>query len=531
MRDFWLGGELGSQGHLLWTAPDWLVLLAVAGAVLGVVLVAVGRRAPLARAVEIAAATAGLGGLVVMLAGPTWVEEEGRTEPGRTVVLVDGSRSMAVREGGHARSDAVAKVLDHVRSEVGDVEVFHFGDDLAVGEPDGFDLPGTDVEGAMQSLGERVAGEKLAGVVLLTDGLDRGLLRKRYQQEEATAQGPELAGPLTVFQIGEAVDVQDLAVRSVDTGGYAFIRAPFAITAEIDGVGYANRSVPVTLLRDGATVTEQRVVLDAEGKASARFEVTPEDAGRFAYAVSVPVYEGDAVPANNTMPVVVKVVRDRIRVLQVAGAPSWDVKFLRRFLKDDPSVQLVSFFILRTQRDLASQYSDRELSLIQFPYERLFAEDLWTFDVVIFQNFDYAPYFQFNSNQLLSNLAKYVEEGGSLVMMGGDRSFGLGQYGGTPLADVLPVEIGRQEETPDTAPFLPQLTEDGARHPITRVVADAAENAAWWARLHDLDGTNVVLKARPDAAVLLAHPTRKDSTGAPLPVLSVRRSARGAPWR
>jgi uncharacterized membrane protein len=526
MSGFLLGGELGSQGRLLWMSPDWIVLLAVVGALVGVVLVSFGRRAPLARVVETAAAAIGLGGLVVMLAGPTWVEEEGRTEPGRTVVLVDASRSMGVREGGQARSDGVAGVLAHIRREVGDVEVFHFGDDLAVGEPESFELAGTDIEGAMQSLGERVAGERLAGVVLLSDGLDRGLLRRRYQQEE-DATGPELAGPLTVFQIGEAIDVQDLAVRSVDTGGYAFIRAPFAITAEIDGVGFANRSIPVTLLRDGATVTEQRVVLDAEGKGTVRFQVVAEDAGRFAYAVTVPVYEGDAVPANNTMPVVVKVVRDRIRVLQVAGSPSWDVKFLRRFLKDDPSVQLVSFFILRTQRDLASQYSDRELSLIQFPYERLFAEDLWTFDVVVFQNFDYAPYFQFNSTQLLDNLRRYVEQGGALVMMGGDRSFGLGQYGGTPLAEVLPVEIGVQEETPDLAPFLPSLTEDGSRHPITRVVSDALENEAWWTRLHELDGTNVVKRARDDAAVLLAHPSRKDVDGEPLPILSVREVGAG----
>lgn len=523
---FWFGGELGANGRLVWSSPDWIVVLSVIVGLMVVAAAAVGRRPLLGRLVEIGCVVVALGGLVTMLAGPTWVEEEGRTEPGRTVVLVDASRSMGVRESGHPRSDGVAAVLDHVRDEVGDVEVFQFGDDLAVGAPEAYDLPGTDIEGALQSLGERVAGEKLAAVVLVTDGLDRGLLRRRFHQETTPAP-PELPGPLTVFQVGQVVDVQDLAVRAVDTGGYAFIRAPFVITAQIDGIGFANRSVPVTLLRDGGTVTEQRVVLDAEGHASVRFEVVAEDAGRFAYAVSVPVYEGDAVPANNTMPVVVKVVRDRIRVLQVAGAPSWDVKFLRRFLKDDPSVQLVSFFILRTQRDLASQYQDRELSLIQFPYERLFAEDLWSFDAVIFQNFDYQPYFQIDSTHLLENLRKYVEDGGAVVMIGGDRSFGVGRYGGTPLADVLPVEIGTGDEAPDLGAFLPKLTEEGSRHPVTRLVAEATENAAWWERLHPLDGTNLVLRARPDAAVLLAHPTLKDADGQPLPVLSVREVGAG----
>jgi uncharacterized membrane protein len=214
--------------------------------------------------------------------------------------------------------------------------------------------------------------------------------------------------------------------------------------------------------------------------------------------------------------------------LQVAGAPSWDVKFLRRFLEGDPSVQLVSFFILRTQRDLATSYTERELSLIQFPYERLFEEDLWTFDVVIFQNFDAENYFDpYQSGTLLGNVREYVENGGAFVMIGGDRSFGLGHYGATPLADLLPrraVAIGRAA---DTASFLPMLTEEGERHPITRLVAEAGENAEWWKRLHPLDGTNVVLRAKPDAAVLLAHPDRKDADGRPLPILAVQEVGAG----
>ncbi|MEQ1564935.1 MAG: hypothetical protein ABMA64_04805, partial [Myxococcota bacterium] len=431
MTDFWLAGTLGAAGGLQFTAPDWVVVLAGAAAALGFAAAIVGRRGAAARGAELSAWALALAGLVVALAGPVWVEEEGRTEPGRVVVLVDASRSMGVQEDGVPRSAQVAAVLEHVAAEVPAVDVFHFGDDLLVGKPEVYDLPGTDLEGALDALSERVAGEKLAGIVLVTDGLDRGLLRRRFRAEDAPAP-PELAGPLTVFQVGAIADLRDLSVQSIDTGGYAFIRSPFAITAELSGVGFANRSVPVTLSRDGGTVTEQRVVLDGQGRGTVRFEVVAEDAGRFAYAVNVPVYEGDAVPANNTMPVVVKVVRDRIRVLQVAGSPSWDVKFLRRFLKDDPSIQLVSFFILRTQRDLASEYSDRELSLIQFPYERLFDEDLWTFDVVVFQNFDYAPYFQVNSRILLENLQKYVQGGGAVVMVGGDRSFGLGKYGGTP---------------------------------------------------------------------------------------------------
>ncbi len=526
MIAWWLGGELGADGGIVWTAPQWMVLLAAAGALLAWASASVGTRPLWARAVELTSWGLALGACVVAVAGPVWVEEQGRTVPGRVAVLVDGSRSMGVLEDGEPRFTGVQPVLDHIRGEVGDADVYTFGDDLYVGPPSAYDLPGTDLEGALMALSERVAGEDLAAVVVVSDGLDRGLLRRGFMRDEAP-ETLDLPGPLTVFQVGELSGVVDLAVRGIDAGGYAFIRSAFAIEASIEGLGFADRTVPVSLLRDGALVTQQRVTLDEDGLGRAEFEVIAEDAGRFTYTVSVPSYEGDAVPSNNSMPVVVKVVRDRIRVLQVAGSPSWDVKVLRRFLKGDPSVQLVSFFILRTQRDLNNQYDDGELSLIQFPYERLFAEDLWTFDVVIFQNFDYQPYFSYRSQDLLTNLQKYVEGGGSLVMIGGDRSFGLGRYGGTPLASVLPVEIPMAANEPDLEPFQPLLTDDGARHPLTRLAADPVENTAWWGRLHPMDGTNVVSGALSDATVLLTHPDQKGRDGEPLPVLSVREVGAG----
>lgn len=523
MISWWLGGDLGAAGSLAWTTPQWVVIAAALLALAAWALAAVGSRG--SRLLELGLWGWALMGLMVAIAGPVWVEEAGRVEPGRVIVMVDGSRSMATLEGGTPRSDAVEPILRHLRSEAPEAEIFHFGRDLEIGPPAEFELPDTDLGGALDALSERVAGEQLAGIALVTDGLDRGLLRKSSRDVESVVP-PTLPGPLTVFQVGQLTDVTDLAVRDVDAGGYAFIRAPFTIKATIEGLGFGGRRVPVSLLRDGATVTEKRVALDEAGRGQVTFEVVAPRAGRFAYTVQVPVYDGDAVPSNNAMPVVVKVVRDRIRVLQVAGAPSWDVKFLRRFLKEDPSVQLVSFFILRTQRDLVSQYVDRELSLIQFPYRRLFEEDLSTFDVVVFQNFDYRPYFGYGGEQLLQNIADYVNRGGALVMVGGDRSFNLGDYGNTPLASVLPVEIGGPG-APDLGAFRPQLTPEGERHPITRLVADPVENRAWWERMREMDGTNVVRGVKAQAAVLLTHPTLTDAQGAALPVLAAWESDKG----
>ncbi|MBW1877097.1 MAG: hypothetical protein JRJ84_01910 [Deltaproteobacteria bacterium] len=526
MMDWWLGGSLGPGGELVWTSPEWVVVLAAAAALVALGLAWIGERWWVARLGEALAWALALAALVVALARPVWLEEEGRLEPGRVAVLIDSSRSMAILEEGTPRVELGAAIADRLDGE--DVDLYHFGHDLGVGRPSAAEEPGTDLEGALDALRERVAGERLAGVVVITDGLDRGLLRRRFQEEGPTASALDLPGPLTVYQAGSAGDVRDLAVRKVDTGGFAFLRSPFLIRARIEGVGFGGRTISAALQRDGLPVTEERVRLDAEGMGEVEFLVQPDQVGRFNYAVTVPTYQDDAVPANNTMPIVVSVVRDRIRVLQVVGHPSWDVKFLRRFLKGDPSVDLVSFFILRTQRDMDGSYHQDELSLIEFPHERLFSSDLHDFDLVVFQNFDHQPYFRYDSHQLLRNIRRYVEEDGhGLVMIGGDRSFDLGAYGGTPLEGILPLRLGVPGEAADPAPFRPLLTEEGARHPITRLANDPVENAAWWDRLQPMDGTNLTLGATDDATVLLAHPTRTVVDGSPLPILAVREVGRG----
>ncbi len=521
-----LGGPVGAAGHLVWTTPGAVVVVCVCAAVVAWFAAWPGARSGRARAAELALWAVALLVACALAAGPVWVEEAGRTEPGRLAVLVDASRSMGILEGGQPRSAEADARVAALRASGTAVDVYHFGDALAVGEPDAYDLPGTDLEGALAALGERVAGERLAGVAVVTDGLDRGLLRRRWSQDPE-AIPPELPGPLTVYAVGSDAAVRDVAVRSVEVGGFAFLRNPFRIVAQIEAVGMERTSVPITLERDGAAVQTRDAPLDAAGRGEVVFDITSEEAGRFTYRVRAPVYAGDAVPANNELPVVVRVVRDKIRVLQVTGAPSWDVKFLRRFLKSDPSIDLISFFILRTHDEVRGTYDDDELSLIAFPYETLFERDLGSFDVVIFQNFDFAPYFGAQGDALLQRVADYVRGGGALVMIGGDRSFELGDYGRTPLADVLPVRVGTKPTAPDLAAFPPALTADGARHPITRVVADVRENQAWWAASHPLDGTNVPLGAAPGAAVLLTHPTRRGADGQPLPVLAVSEVAAG----
>ena len=125
----------------------------------------------------------------------------------------------------------------------------------------------------------------------------------------------------------------------------------------------------------------------------------------------------------------------------------------------------MSFFILRTT-DFEGELARREeLSLIAFPYDELFSQDLQGFDLVIFQNFWFGSFAGFSDTHYLQNVADYVREGGALLMVGGDIT-GEAGYGNSPLASVLPSLLPRARMTPGEGSLQP--TEAGERHPITR---------------------------------------------------------------
>lgn len=518
MMDWLIGGPFSPGGELIWGASPWVLVLAMLVALAALGLAAA--RAGGGKALELACLTIAFLAVLWGLAEPTWFESQGRTEPGRTVILIDGSRSMGIEEAGGARGESALKLIEGID---GNTDVFTFGDEIRAGLPGGWSRSGTDIGAALHSIADRYLGQSLRSLVLLTDGVDRGGLRKSLAAGVTTGL-PSLPGPLTVVQVGEAVEGIDQAVTRVQTGGFAFLRTPFSMTAHVQG--QPSTDLKVSLRREGRLVDTKTVALDDGGEGSVRFEVTPNAVGRFVWQVEIDQTKLDSIPGNNAHAVVVRVVRDRTRVLQVCGSPSTDQKFLRLFLKEDPSVDLVSFFILRTHEDFASGWYPDELSLIAFPYERLFTEQLETFDVVIFQNFDFKPYFERGSEGLLGNIASFVERGGSFVMIGGDRSFDLGEYAGTPIASILPVQLGVTGVQTDPQAFRPELPGTGNQHPVTRIAGSIDESALAWSRLPELDGINRNRGLTEGSASLLNHPTLKTG-GEPMPVLAVREVGEG----
>jgi uncharacterized membrane protein len=462
---------------------------------------------------------------LLMLLNPALKVENYREEKPTLAVLIDNSWSMNLPYAAEGVS-RIQEVRDYIRNNkpfISDIEqkfivkYYTFDDSLKASsldyvnhkDPDGRD---TNIVKSIEGLVADQAPNKVDSVIIFSDGAENEGL-----EEIPESFSRDLDFKINTVFASDDGNLSDLWIENIKSPDVAFIKYPFQIEVTVGSTGFGGMSIPLTLKEGERVISIKDVLIDANsGQGVVDFLVTPNSLGRKVYTVSVPRIEGDLTQENNQLSFVFDVIINKIRVLHIAGSPSWDVRFLRKALKRNPNIDLVSFFILREATDLVFASQD-DLSLIPFPANEIFGKELDSFDVVIFQNFDFRPYGIFGTQ--LENLKNYVvRDGGAFLVIGGDKSFNSIDYESSAIADILPVKLGYSSggdnSSFDTREFLTALTEIGIRHPILRIIPDESDNEKNWMQLPGLDGLNSVRGLRSGAIPLLTT-----QGGAPLLVI------------
>jgi len=137
---------------------------------------------------------------------------------------------------------------------------------------------------------------------------------------------------------------------------------------------------------------------------------------------------------------------------------------------------------------------------------------------VVLQDIDAVAY---RLDRHLPAVARYGEGGGGLIMVGGPSSFAGGNYAGTAIDRVLPVEISDRLPPSDKAEFVPRYTEVGRVAPVLSGLRDLLGE-----ELPSMLGSNTLGEPRPGSMVLWEHPTRR-AGDQPMPVLAIGEAGDG----
>lgn len=434
-------------------------------------------------------------------------------------ILTDSSRSMETTDtaaGSTRRAAAIAtlkqaeEALTRLRDRV-EIRFRDFDETLKT-----VDIPREEAEGRVTAIGrvlEQVADDagrtKVAGILLLGDGkqaasgsLDIDPLRS------ARLLGRQQRPIYSVlYGSSESSDAGlDLALEELDVARDVFAGNALPIRVKLKAQGAQGQDVTVRVLLEDrigvgqsvsgevkpveATANSRPVVayqpLSADDDSTVQLQIVPNAAGDIKLVVEAVPLQGEVRRTNNRVETIIRVRQGGIRVAYFDILRT-EQKWLREINRNN-RVQLDYFQVW------AGKFADRNM----------IRDDLFEagkYDAYIIGN---VPASVFQPRQLAA-LAERCLQGVGLMMTGGFDNYGAGGYDKTPLARLLPVEMGpNDQQLKDPLRMIP--TSVGLGHFVMQI-APPDQVRERWNQIPPLSGGNLLRQKEVSGAQVLATTT------------------------
>jgi hypothetical protein len=379
----------------------------------------------------------------------------------RFVVALDTSKSMLLSPSKAASNRwSVAQqalALPWVKSVAAECEIDVYTFSSEVGKKVTMaDLPGVEPTGestllreALQKITGRYAGVNVVGGLLLSDAVDT---REEFE-DWASEKRPFPWYTLRLEPEAIWETEPDVRVDSVNTPRRITVNWQSELKAMISGQGTKGQAVNVQLFKDNVLQQEIPTQIPLDGGArQVSFDLSHPEVGIFTYRVYVPPMRGESNTNDNEYTVPVEVLDAKRRLIYAEGPPRWESKYLKRALQADKQITPLIFVQGPDGKPIS-------FGPVGSMTTDMTAQQLAYFKIVILGNLDASEIGERRANDLV----KYVEDGGSLILLGGPKAWGAKGFAASPLAKILPV-TGFKSKI-ESGEFPVALTDAGQSHP------------------------------------------------------------------
>lgn len=454
--------------------------------------------------------------LAVVLSGLVLHVEYSVAEKPRALVLVDDSLSMTAPVSGSL--PRIGQRLDEVRAVFGKalpeleskrrVRVCLFDGRELRGEAFGeleAQASRTDIPGVLDAFLRQPEAAGLREVFLLSDG--RNTARANYRAAAVALR--ERGIRLYALLAGDAAEFKDVRIGAASTAPFCRAFDRVAVSYTVHHQNCAGETARIEVFdadKPDAILSRADLPLTAgAGGRHGRLVLEPPVRnGELRLVVRVSGVAGDMVEGNNKATLHTRIVEEPIKVLYIENFPRAEFKFVKQSLGRDPNIALTTL-----NRMPGGSWLVQGPCLLENPGNGFPSEigELLKYDVLVLGSISLG-YFSADDRfeeRKLSNIAQFVSgRGGGLIVLAGSRSYGHGQYQGSPLEPLLPFELLEPGQEPYLAEEIrAELTAAGRFHPVVQLADSVGENAALWPTMPELMGCNVVGPPRPGAETLL----------------------------
>jgi uncharacterized membrane protein len=388
-----------------------------------------------------------------------------------------------------------------------------------------FQGTGTRFDDALTRVTDEMSGLPVAGLVVVSDGADTS----ETTLDQSLAGLKAQALPVFTVGVGKEQLSRDIQISRAETPSRVLKGASLVVDVVVSQSGYAGTRVPLIVEENGRTVSSQEITLAADGEAQTvrvRFKATGDGPSLFRFRV--PQQPDEEVTQNNQRDLLIDVYNRQERILYLEGEPRPEPKYVWLATEDDENVRIA--WVQRTAEatvNAPNKYYRRGMTSAEelqdgFPTTR---EELFRFRAIILGSIE--------ASALTPEQQRMLEDfvdirGGSLLVLGGLRSFAEGGWAGTPLSDALPVALDPARSRPLAPPLelVVRPTRAGQAHPAAQITDEPDAAAAKWKEMPPLTAVNAVPVGdlKPGASALL---TGTDQNGRDQVVLAYQRYGRG----
>lgn len=419
-----------------------------------------------------------------------------------------GTAELAARKRGAETNSAAGKGKDKSMA----IETFDWVDRLEAA------APSTAIGDAIRNVLNRKRGQPLAGIVLVTDGVNNSGSPPR----EAAALARQEGVPLYVYGVG-ITSPRDIIVQNLFAPDVTFVRDELSATVRVRGQGLNGETAELQLKLGEQVVAKKEITFSSDGEQVVPMKFTPQTLGEFDLTAGIEARSDETVKDNNSRTQRLKVIDAKIKVLLVDQSPRWEFRYLQAMLLRDRRVDLKCFL---AEGDPGISRTPDTPYLPAFPARR---DELFKFDLIILGDVD--P--RVLNAQHQDNLNKFVSDfGGGLLVLAGKR-FMPAAYRRSTLDKMLPVEfdpltLESSQDPIAEKPIQLQLTAAGRASAMLRLSDKDEENAQLWAKLPPIYWVAKVSRPKPAAEVLLVDPDpAKESRFGKMPVVAVQQYGLG----
>jgi uncharacterized membrane protein len=457
--------------------------------------------------------------IFLCLAGTSLVARDQMRVPSWLLVGLDASESMTVQDevDGQARwnylmrllrDPQMSSTLQKLRDDHNiNVLFFRFGAETQpfdLADPGKADGPRTDTAQMLQDLYDKYRSERyLRALLVLSDGADNA--SSEPSPLSLAGQWRSLPCPLHTFGFGKTTtpDHQnDIAITAINPEpSVVAIKGELMVRATIDAPGFENSQVRVKVFFDDKEVITQDEVLKLTTGNEVRLKCTaPTEPGEIKVTVKVhrpdkpEPLPGEVSAANNEMSTYVTVTKEGVSVLLIERQERFpEPQMLCDALAEDRRIRVHTLW-LRGKDTISEDQKD----LFQFSRQH--------YDVIILGDVT-ADRLKSLDPRVLATIHELVDtKRTGLLMFGGRYAFGNGDWKGTEIEKLLPVQLDATGQSDAATKVV--ATPAGLKF-ILRQSDTPDDSKMVWARLRDLNGFTRLGKPKGNAQ-LLAETNRGD---------------------